>query len=53
MGKEIDKYTYFNDMQLADFNYIIHTLAGKGIISINNSDELNEALLSILEDYAE
>lgn len=47
----IDKYTYFNDLQIADFYYILHRLEDKKAITINNKDILDKELIEILKDY--
>lgn len=49
----IDKYTYFNDLQMADFYHILFSLEKKGIITINNNDDIDDVLKGILEDYVE
>lgn len=49
----IDKYTYFNNLQLTDFIYIIHCLHNSGAITINNDDTMYAELSNILTEYEE
>ena len=51
---QVDKYTYFNDLQFGDFVYITKRLKDKGIIKVDKPySELADALREILEDYIE
>ena len=47
----IDKYTYFNNLQLDDFIYILSSLKNKGLITFNTDEKLVTGLCEILEDY--
>lgn len=47
----IDNYTYFNDLQLNDFIYILSSLKNKGLINFNTDEKLVTGLSEILEDY--
>ena len=49
----IDRYTYFNNLQLDDFIYILHCLHNTNAITINDDQLLNKELLSVLEEYEE
>lgn len=47
----IDKYTYFNNLQLDDFIYILHCLHNSNAIIINDDQLLDKELKTVLEDY--
>lgn len=49
----IDKYTYFNDLQISDFYYILHCLHNSNVITINDDNKLDIELLEILKEYKE
>lgn len=50
----VDKYTYFNDLQLEDFLYIIGKLKDKNFLIYNGKyEDMAEELCNILEDYVE
>ena len=49
----IDKYDYFNNLQIADFYYILYKLNDCGAITITSKNKLYKKLNSILKDYKE
>lgn len=49
----MDRYTYFSNLQLDDFMYILHCLHSSNAITIKDVQLLVKELTNILEEYEE